>query len=140
LRFLIDVNIAPQVALALNELGKHPKYPFEVVPHRQKFAANTPDEVWMDALAKEGGWVVITGDLSKKSPQMREAWLRCGLTVFFLASGWTHHIPWEQAWWLVRWWPKILSQTESLEPGTGIEVPARSHGRLAVMPKVPRRK
>ena len=94
----------------------------------------------MAVLEQEKDWIVVTGDLSKKSPQMREAWLSCGLTVFFLAKGWTNHSPWEQAWWLVRWWELIFTTASRTEPGIGFEVPAKSTGKLTIIPKRPKKK
>lgn len=59
MRVLVDNNISPKIARALNELFS-PIH--EVVALRDKFSTNTPDEEWITALSADGHWVVISGD------------------------------------------------------------------------------
>lgn len=53
MRLLLDNNFAPRIAKALDILfnGDH-----EIVALRDKFAANTPDVVWIEALNQERGF------------------------------------------------------------------------------------
>ena len=93
------------------------------------FQRNIDDKELLAALARQGEWVVLSGDTRiSKSPQERMAWIESKLILFFLAKGWMKQPLEEQAWWLVRWWPKILQQAPLVAPGTGFEIPAKSHG------------
>jgi PIN like domain len=58
-KFFTDNNISPKVTRALNLLLA----PDDSAHHlKDKYAANTPDEMWMQDLGKEKGWVIISGD------------------------------------------------------------------------------
>lgn len=99
-----------------------------VVALRAKFPANTPDEKWIQALADEGDWVVITHDKFKKGMEP-EVLRRAGLIVFLLGKSWGHHKFWDKAYQLVRWWPAIVDLSERLEGGAAYEVPYRFSGK-----------
>lgn len=68
-----------------------------------------------------------------KSRQLKQVWLDARLTTFFLGKGWMNQTFWEQAWWLVRWWPSILREAKLVKRGTGFEVPAKPHGKLVLL-------
>lgn len=86
MKFFVDNCLAPKHAAALNALVQ----PEHSVMHlRDKFAADTPDEVWLTALGKEGGWIVLSGDCRiSRNAHERAAWHTSRLTAFFLAKGW----------------------------------------------------
>lgn len=128
MKFLLDNCLSPRFAEALDALCR-PKHAVEHL--RSKFSQETPDEAWIEALAVEGHWVIVSGDPRiVKSPQSREVWRRSGLTAFFLKKGWMHHGLWEQCWRLVRWWPAIMQQSELVKPGAGFLVPPNHAARL----------
>lgn len=133
MRFFLDNNLSPAFAKALTELSHQEKH---TVTHlRDKFPPSTPDQVWLPALSAEGDWVVVCGDLRIfKSPHLRTIWIDSRLTTFFLASGWMHQKLWDQAWWLVRWWPSIMSQAALVPAGYAFEVPAKPAGKLRPLP------
>lgn len=57
----------------------------QVVHLKDRFAANTLDETWMSALARETDWVIVSADLRiRKNPHEVEAWKAAGHTTFFL--------------------------------------------------------
>jgi hypothetical protein len=39
----------------------------------------------------------------------------------------------EQAWKLVRWWPKIFAQAERVEAGTGYLIPYAATGKFRIL-------
>lgn len=121
MKFFLDNCLAKRLAPALHALcdGKH-----EVHHLQSRFAPSVKDVEWINALAADDGWVVISGDLRiTKLPHERDAWLASGLTAFFLAKGWTNVGLWDQAWRIVRWWPRILEAAELVAPGAGFVVP-----------------
>ncbi len=79
---MVDNNLAPALGRGLGALfqGRH------TVQHiRDKFSTGSlPDEEWIAALGKEGGWCVLSGDrkIATKRPS-RELFLRSNLIGFF---------------------------------------------------------
>jgi len=121
-KLFLDNCLSPHLASALHALSEHDGHKVEHL--RQKFQGNTPDEEWLPALAREGDWVVISGDLRIfKTRHLRKIWLDSQLTTFFLAKGWMNLEGWDQVWRLIRYWPRILNMASLVEKGTGIEVP-----------------
>jgi PIN domain-containing protein len=135
-RFFLDNNLSPAFPPALSHLSQADGC---TVQHlSEKFKRNIPDEEWLPELSKEGGWVVVSGDLRIfKSPHLRRIWIESKLTAFFLAKGWMNKPFWEQAWWLVRWWPHIMNQASLMTPGYGFEVPAKPSGKLRILSSPP---
>lgn len=129
MKFLLDNNLPPALARALHELTyadfdeEH-----EVVHLKDKFPASTPDVEWIEALTKEGDWVVITHDKFNKGFE-REVLRRAGIKVFMLDKSWGNHDFWEKAYQLVRWWPAIVDQSERLKDGAAYQVPWRFSGK-----------
>jgi len=120
-KFFIDNCLPPRWAPSLSALADPGQ--FEVAHLRTKFEQNTPDIEWIQRLSTEGGWTIISGDVRiTKSLHEREAWLSSGLTAFFLVKGWDFPL-WEKTWRFVRWWPKIIEQTQMVKPGAGFFVP-----------------
>lgn len=107
MKFLFDNNLPPALARGMRELSSREALVDDVVPLRDKFPANTPDDVWLPALADEGGWAIISIDRFSKSAAERELIRRHGLTVFVLDPQWSKPY-WDQAAQLVKWWPKII--------------------------------
>ena len=116
MRFFFDANLSIKLAKSLHVLVE-PKH--EVVHLRDRFAANTPDETWMSALAREPGWIIISGDLRiRKNPHEVQAWHAAGHTTFFLKEGWTNYLFWVQAWKFVKCFPDIIAAATKAKSGT----------------------
>jgi hypothetical protein len=82
-KLLVDNNLAPRLGRGLGTLfdGMH-----EVVHIKDQFGTGSlPDEVWIEAIGKEGGWCVLSADrrIATKKPS-RELFLRSNLIGFFL--------------------------------------------------------
>lgn len=130
MNFLLDNNLSPLLARALNELSKGSTH--EVHALRDKFAAGTTDEQWIRALGAEGGWAVVSEDRSiLRNPLELAAWREAKLTTFFLARGWSPLGHWVKAAKLVQVWPTIESSASSVRPGAAYLVPVR--GKLQVL-------
>lgn len=124
MRFFLDNNLALQHADALHAYSVAEGH--AVVPLRAMFPPNVKDQQWLSSLARESGWIVVSGDLRIfKSPQLKEVWSRSGLTTFFLASGWINLRVWEQAWRLVRWWPQVIQAAALVDAGARFVIPLR---------------
>lgn len=122
MKFLFDNNLPPSLARGVAALSDIEPDVSEVVHLREKFSANTPDEIWMKQLHGEGGWIVVSGDQFKKSKAERELLRQRGLTVFVLDPQWADHVYWDKAARLVTWWPKIVSVAR-LTSKTAMRVP-----------------
>ena len=90
---------------------------------------NTPDVIWIGALATEGDWCIITQDRLTKKSLEKEALRQSGLIAFILAKGWSGLKEWDKAWHLVRWWPRILTQAALVKGGAAFQVPVRFSGK-----------
>jgi len=132
LRFFFDNQLSPHLAASINALARPEGN--EVVHLRSKFAANTPDVEWIDALSKEGGWILICGDLDiTRTKAERTIWRAAGLIGFFLKKGWMNQGPWDQAWRLVKWWPSIVMQARIAAPGSTYLVAVNPSGKFETL-------
>jgi PIN like domain len=114
-RFFFDNNLSPKLAKSLHVLVE-PGH--QVVHLKDQFAANTPDEIWMAALAGEPDWIIISGDLQiRKNRHEIEAWRAAGQTTFFLTSGWINLPFWTQIWKFVKCFPEIIAVASKAKRG-----------------------
>jgi PIN like domain len=125
-KYFVDNNLPPALARAMHALGE--SYGHETWHLRQRFAQTTLDSAWISALSSEGGWSVITHDKLNKGLE-REALRKAGLIVFFLDKGWANHDYWGKACNLVRWWPRIIAQSEGISGGAAFRVPFNFSGK-----------
>jgi hypothetical protein len=128
-KFFFDNNLSPHLAHAIGELSKGESQPPLVKHLKDKFSGNTPDHQWIDALAAEGDWVVISQDALMKNDLEREALRRSGLVVFALAAAWSSQTHWIKAQNLVKWWPAIMDHAMRYRGGAAIRVPWQFSGK-----------
>lgn len=120
MRFFFDNNLAPKLAKSLHVLVE---LEHQVVHLKDRFAANTPDENWMRALAAEKDWVIISGDLRiRKNPHEVQAWKAAGHTVFFLKPGWINLPLWVQTWKFMKCFPEIVDAAGKAKKGSELLV------------------
>lgn len=116
MKLFFDNNLSPKLARGLHALVA-PDH--QVVHLKERFAGNTPDEVWMRALAGESDWVIVSGDLQiRKNPHEIRAWKEAGHTTFFLKKGWIDLPFWDQAWKFAKVFPELLATAERARKGT----------------------
>lgn len=120
MNFIIDNNLPPAIARALNELCKSDGH--VVVALKDRFAANTPDIHWITELSQEGGWAVVSQDRFTKGDAERQAFRDSGLPIFCLAKQWGQMAYWQKAENLVRWWPAITQQAGLIRGGAAFRV------------------
>jgi len=120
LKFLLDHNLPPALAKALNELSKGEGH--SVYPLAERFARTTSDVTWLATLKAEGDWVVISQDRFTKSEAERQAFRRSGMPIFCLARQWSVESYWSKAHNLVRWWPAILKQSSLIKGGAAFKI------------------
>lgn len=121
MKFLFDNCFAPRVAQAIAALRDDGK---AVLHQHDKFALDASDEAIVQALAAEGGWTIVSGDLNiARLRHQRRALRAYKVTVFSLAPGWLDLPLWEQAAKLVRRWPEIEREAAAMEAGAMVEIP-----------------
>ena len=126
MKFFFDNCLAPKHAKAFNSLFE-PDH--EAVALREKFLPSTPDDVWLSELAKEGSWIVISGDVRiGRSVHERKVWHDSKLTVFFLKKGWTNLPLLVQHAKLAQCMEEIIQLSGKAKPGTGFSVSV--HGKI----------
>ncbi len=123
MKFLIDNNLPPAIARALNELCKSEGH--LVTPLKERFPPNSSDIHWITQLKSEGGWTVLSQDRFCKGDAERLAFRECGLPIFCLAKQWGQMSYWQKAENLVRWWPAITQQAGLTNGGAAFRVPWR---------------
>jgi hypothetical protein len=114
-RFFFDQNLAPKLARGFHQfvVGAH-----EVVHLRDRFTPETRDADWMEALAKESGWIILSGDLAiRRNPHQLAGWRAAGQPIFFLEAGWTNLTCWQQVQRLARSFSAIIDRAQSAKPG-----------------------
>jgi hypothetical protein len=120
-RFFVDNNLSPRVARALNCLVE-PKQ--SVIHLKERFAPDTSDVDWMNALAVESGWIILSADTAtSRNPHEVEAWKRAGHPIFFFKYAWLQQTVWEQASRLFHLFPEILKRAEKARAGDSFMVP-----------------
>ena len=111
MKFFFDNNTSVHQAHAIRELSRKLDDVEEVAHLSDKFPRNAPDIEWINKLAADGPWYVISIDrLNKQHGAEREAIRRAGHTVFVLDKQWAKQTYWLQAERLVKWWPQICNQ------------------------------
>lgn len=126
MRFFLDNTLPPPLAEALHALCRSDSH--EVRHLRDRFQPDTDDVVWINTLAQEGDWIIISGDPRiTKNPHERVAWLTSGLTAFFLKPGWSNLQFWVQVSKLVYWWPRIMTEAERARSGSGFLIPVKGN-------------
>jgi PIN like domain len=127
LKLLLDNHLSPRIARCLEALFEDDH---EIVALRDKFSANTTDVEWITKLDEEGGWAVITKDLHIRTrPHERAALDKANIVFFFLAGAWRKSTVEDTAARLIRWIPKIVTQTTLVARGR-FELPINSGSKL----------
>lgn len=118
MRFFFDNCLPPRLARSLNENFGPDGHTFTYL--RERFPPNAPDEAWLLALADEGEWIVVSGDLGIIYNKARRAvWMRCGLTTFFFRKGWIGGLDrGDMTWRVFKIWPQLQALALESPPGT----------------------
>jgi hypothetical protein len=119
-KFFFDNNLAAKIAKGLNGFVS-PDH--QVIHLKEQFAANTGDAVWMQQLARQEDWIIITADIRiGKNPHEIEAWKEAGHTIFFLKPGWLNMKFWDQAQKFTKCFPQIIETAKRARPGSSFMV------------------
>lgn len=124
MKVVLDENLAPALALALNALfaGQH-----EIIHLRDRFGQGATDITWIRALSDEGGWVVISGDRRiTKNRLERDVFRASNLIGFFLSKGLYKARVVKQMERLLALWETMEQQAKLVEGGAMFELPMKS--------------
>ena len=95
---------------------------------KEFFPGHTSDTEWIQALAKEKDWAILSGDAFRKRNGVERKVLReSGLSVFVLQSSWSSYEYWEKTAQIIHWWPRIVAQANAVQ-SLAMEVPWRITG------------
>jgi hypothetical protein len=124
-KVLVDNNLSPRIARALNELFS-PEH--EIIALRNKFAPDTSDEDWINALSADGRWVVISGDrrITRNNAEYN-AFRNSHLVGFFLARGLYKAKVAKQMERVLVLWDNIETLARTVEGGAMFELQVKSH-------------
>ncbi len=87
MNFLLDNNLPPSAAEALDAIYRPEGH--RIYHLRKLFPPDIEDVDWIRQAPEHDIEAVVTSDRAiRRVRQEREAWLKSGLTVFFLKKGW----------------------------------------------------
>ena len=133
MKFFLDNNVPPNWAECLSacSISQFASSAVEEVVHlKTRFRANTPDIDWIESLAEERNWTIISGDaFRKRNGAERKVLQKSGLSVFVLQSSWANYPYWEKTAQLFRWWPRIVDQANAVDR-IAMEVPWKVTGKF----------
>lgn len=124
MKVLVDENLSPALARALNELfsGQH-----EVVHMRARFGPGVRDIEWIGTLSSEGRWVVISGDRRITKNRAEYAAFRTSRLVgFFLSKGLYKSPVVKQMERLLALWTSMEVQSNLVAGGAMFELSVKS--------------
>jgi hypothetical protein len=114
LSFFFDNNFPKRLAAALAELC--PEHNLEHLLKR--FAPNTADETWINQLATEGNWIVVSGDYDLIAvPHVVKVIRANTLVGVVLKKGFTNLEIYECASKIIKVWPRIVECARYSKPG-----------------------
>ncbi len=120
MKFFFDNNLSPKLAHGLHMMVEPDHQVFHL---KDKFPPNAEDVVWMQALAKEKDWIIVTADVRiGRNPHEIRAWKEAGHTIFFLKPGWTDLQFWEQANKFTKSFRQIIEQAKRANQGDAFTV------------------
>jgi hypothetical protein len=106
----------------------------------EKFSPDVPDPEWLSSLAKERGWVILSGDTRIISnPANKAAWHESGMTAFFFGAPWAETKRLKQAEELLRWIPRIIEVARKHPVGHGFIMDKRGREPRQIYPDVRKR-
>lgn len=121
MKVLLDENLAPALARALNALfkGEH-----TIVHLRDKFGRGVTDQTWIDALSSDGRWIVISGDrrITRNNAEY-QAFRNSRLIGFFLSKGLYKAKVTKQMERILAIWESINTLSDTVEGGAMFELP-----------------
>ena len=133
MNFFLDNNLPPNWAECLSVCSQNqfsPGMVGQVVHLKTRFPASTSDTDWMQELASEKNWTILSGDAFRKRNGVERKVLRnTGLSVFVLQNSWSSYAYWEKTAQLIHWWPRIVDQANAVQ-SLAMEVPWRTAGKF----------
>ena len=125
MKVLIDENLPPALARALNALfaGEH-----EIIHLRDKFGAGVKDVEWIDALNREGRWVIISADrrITRNNAEYN-TFRNSKLIGYFMSRGLYKSKLTKQAERVLVLWDSIVDLATRVEGGAMFELPMKSN-------------
>ena len=136
MRFFFDNCVSSNLVEALRCLDKR----HHLVHHREKFDPDTPDPIWIGALAQEGDWIIVSGDprISRGQAE-RAAWIESRLTAFFCGDAWGSRKLMTQASEMLRWWDDIIELSKKAAQGSGYLLEFKTKEPTQIYPSSSRR-
>lgn len=122
MKFFMDCCISNKLTKALQVIAE--SNGCEIKHLTDKFPRDVKDEYWITCLAKEGDWIIVSGDPRiARGRAEKKAWEESGLTAFFFGGGFADKNIWTQAKELFSWWPIIMQQCKNDQAKCGYIMP-----------------
>lgn len=116
MKLLVDNNLPPVLGRGLGALFKDEHHILHI---RDKFGTGSlPDEEWIEALGKEGGWCVLSGDrrIATKKPS-RDLFNRNNFIGFFPLPAVLEMKLHAQAARILTMWPTLVDAQKTMDRG-----------------------
>lgn len=123
MKIFVDNNLPEKLAKILDILDDN----IEVRHIKEMFPPDTQDIQWIQALAIEGKWLILTQDINITKRRVELSALReSGLSIICLEKGWgnmTFHVKVSK---LIHNWPSIVSAISKAQKQTIWSISAKS--------------
>lgn len=119
--FLADENISPILVDIIRKLGDRSIFSM----HRLTEYKGTADEYWVP-LVTQRQYIIVTCDRRMLMEHgIAHALANTGARCIFLARHFANANRWNQALWLIKYWPKIRKYAETMGNGDLIRVTSK---------------
>ncbi|MBG0795896.1 hypothetical protein IYY11_21290 [Methylocystis sp. H62] len=128
MKVLLDEHLPPALARALNALfaGEH-----EIIHLRDRFGPRVTDVEWIEALGREGRWIVISADRRiTRNKAEYHAFRNSKLIGFFMSPSLYKSKITKQAERLLALWEGIVDLAGRVEGGAMFELPMKTTTRF----------
>lgn len=134
MKFFVDCCISPKLAKALHTIAD--SQGCKIYHLTDRFPKDVKDVDWITSLAKEGGWIIVSGDPRiTRGKAERKAWEESGLTAFFFGGGFADKNIWVQATELFSWWPHVMQACKENHNACGYMMPFKGKNLQQIFPK-----
>jgi hypothetical protein len=117
--YFFDRSISRKIAAALKCLD------VQAVHHDEEFDSDTEDVVWIPVVGQRNWHMVTCDDRIRRKPAERTVLEQADIVSVFFWREYARKTLWEQAEWVIKYWPAVHKKASRASPGTILHVNGR---------------